>query len=113
MTNKQRFDVINRNKLLSVVGVTDVALDDYDSTSVNVFISLDDANSRSGSLSGKKPYRFTHPLRNIKSGIKKAMREMGLGFNFLSWPELEYYSNGGDKVKDGYSQDHIKIEVFC
>lgn len=101
------------DELWQIAGITEVLRDDFNSYAVDVFLYLDDGNSRSGSISSKKPYRFKCPIRSIKTAIKKACKKHGFEFNFLQWPEMTYYSDRGEKIKDGYDCDHIKIEVFC
>jgi hypothetical protein len=92
-------------------GIIEAVRDDFDSAFVNVLIRLDDDNSRGGSFDGRKPTRFSEPIRYIKSAIKYACKVHKVSLLFLDWPKLKYIYNGGKKVRDGYDQDYISIEL--
>ena len=98
------------DKLRKLPGIKEIHQDDFDSSAINVVLVLDDMGSRAGSFDGQRPYRFAVSIRKVKGAIIRVLKEVG--FNFLDWPELRYISNGGEKVKNGYSGDSIKIEVF-
>jgi hypothetical protein len=99
--------------LKALPGFMAVQQDDFDSTSINVFVELDDCNSRAGSFGGKKPLRFAVPIRTMKNNIKKVLKKAGLRFNFLEWPVMQYVSVGNEiPLKDGYDGSYIKLEVF-
>jgi hypothetical protein len=106
--------------LNAIPGVKAAWGDDFDSSSVNVFLTLDDCNSRSGSFMGRKPYSFhpalgKQPIRGAKNAIKKALKTV-LGktnFDITEWPKLEYrYIGGGITSKDGYDGDRIGLVVY-
>jgi hypothetical protein len=110
-----------RNRLFSVLedlcrqvpGVLNATDDDFDSTSVNVFLALD-VQSRAGCItSSDRPFRFVTPLRSTKAAIRRVCKQHGVSFNFLNWPAKQYVSDGmGGKSDDGYDVEEIKIEVF-
>jgi hypothetical protein len=86
------------NNLRGLPGVSGVESDDFDSTSVNVFISL--LGTR---------HKLAVGLRRMKDAIKRTCL-----CNFLSQP-IPQYSWAGRGFKpwhDGYDQLLIKIEVF-
>lgn len=96
-----------------IPGVAEVTQDDFDSSSINVFIRLDDDNSRYGSMTGDKPYRFAQPLFDTTVAIKQALHTARLDFRFLNQPRMTHVRNGGKRIRDGYSTDSYKVEVFC
>lgn len=89
-------------KLRGIPGVRSVESDDFDSTSVNVFITL-----YNGSVG--IPYRFANGIRSVKSLIKRTCL-----CRFLSQPRMQYaYSGRGyPKWRMGYDSSEIKIELF-
>jgi hypothetical protein len=110
--------------LRKIPGFVSVQQDDFDSSGINVVITLeDDVDSRHGTLSGNKSLRFCRalgkqPIRRAKNAINKAVKGAGRGFNFLDWPKMTYASNGsvyGKRLRsaDGYDGNTIKIEVFA
>jgi hypothetical protein len=100
--------------LRQIPGVVDVYDDDFDSTSINVFLRL--GAEKNSYRAGSPIYGFASPLRSIKAAIKRVCREAGVGMNFLDWPAMKYsysyYRGQRETYKDGYDQDDIKIEVF-
>lgn len=102
--------------LRQLPGQTSVQQDDFDSAGINVFIYLDDCNSRAGSFDGAKPFHFAVSLRSTKAKIRSIFEKNGIPFNFLNWPvmQYQYQSIGRERraVKDGYDGDSIKIEVL-
>jgi hypothetical protein len=108
--------------LRRIEGVTSVEQDDFDSRSINVFLGLAVA-SRSCMTSSKRAKRFSRSLRSIKAAIKLVVHEAfsttpgnEVVFNFLDWPTKKYISDGGrpyaGRLDDGYTHEHIKIEIF-
>lgn len=114
MLAEHRQNRLNRllEKLQEIKGVTKVVQDDFNRSTIDVVLYLDDCGSRAGSLSGNKPYRFAAPLREIRRAIKLTCSEQDVYFSFLDGPVMIYTSIGKDKVKDGYSTDRIVIEVL-
>jgi hypothetical protein len=97
------------DKLKQINGVVDVQSDDFNSYSINIFVTLDADNSYVGSISGKKPFRFLKSIRVIKTMIRKALDN--ISFSFLDIPEMTYYYDIGRRVKDGYNIDYIKLNI--
>ena len=102
------------DKLSGSTSIVSVQADDFNSSSINVFVNLDVLCAGSSRFGGNpRPLGFTAHLRSIKASIKRICHQCGVSFNFLDWPSLQYVADGsGGKLKDGYSSQHIKIEVF-
>tara|TARA_Y100000034_G_C6590713_1_gene256599 strand:- start:128 stop:469 length:342 start_codon:yes stop_codon:yes gene_type:complete len=96
--------------LRELPGVKSVWQDDYNTVAIDVFVELDDCDSKGGSFDGRKPFRFAVDLRTIKRRIMEVCADFGP--IMLDWPELKYLTIGGQKVRDGYDKDTIKVEVF-
>jgi hypothetical protein len=100
--------------LRKIEGVTLVKQDDFDSGSINVFLTLA-VESRSCMTSSKRAKRFSCSLRRTKAAIRRVCDENLISFNFLDWPTKKYISDGGrpaGRLDDGYTHEHIKIEIF-
>jgi hypothetical protein len=97
-------------ELRKIPGITTVEQDDWNSTSINVFVSLD-AQGHSGSIS-RKPQRFAKPLRSYSLQIAAVFRRLELNYEVLDRPAMTYYSDQGEKIRDGYSCGHFKLEVY-
>ena len=107
--------------LRKIEGITLVKQDDFDSVSINVFLTLA-VESRSCMTSSRRAKRFSRPLRSIKDAIKRAIHEVfsttpgnEVVFKFLDWPTKKYISDGGrpaGRLDDGYTHEHIKIEIY-
>jgi len=100
------------NDLSGIPGVVCVEPDDFDSTSINVFLTLDVERHTGFRL--RRPDVFVAPLRSTKAGVKHVCKEHGVSFNFLDWPvkQYQYWDKRNPKVPDGYQHGYIKIEVF-
>lgn len=94
---KNELEVVLTN-LRNLPGVKDVVSDDFNSISVNVFISL----------KGTKD-KLLIGLRKTKNSIKRTCR-----CRFLDQPvpAYEYAGLNEPAYRKGYDKLHIKIEVF-
>lgn len=98
------------SRISVIPGVRKVETDDFDSTSVNVFVELQHEQQPSGRYG---PTKFVKGIRWVKSKIREAHRQAGFDFNFINQPKKRYESNGpGPKHDLGYDQTHILIETF-
>lgn len=107
--------------LRQISGVTEVQQDDFNSTSINVFVTLT-VESRACMTSRTRPYRFYVGIRKIKAAITQACNKAvpswdsllsAKGWEFLDWPSKKYIADGsGGRLDDGYTHENIKIEVF-
>ncbi len=91
----------------AVKGVKSVEQDDFDSTSINVFITLDVKEGKE-----TKPWSFSSGIQHIKRGVSRACERHGRACNFLHWPQIEYESQDGERHKKGYDCGYIKVEVY-
>lgn len=98
--------------LQAVPGVTNVKQDDFDSRSIRLFITLDDGNSKAGSINGHKPFRFTQPLRQTSAKIAAIFRKHKVNADVLDRPKLTYNSFNYRKYPDGYTTDRIMVDVY-
>jgi hypothetical protein len=100
MLEQERQNKLNLNleKLRKLPGVSDVVSDDWDSRSVNVFISLH----------GNPKEILKNPsLRTIKNSIKRTCSCL-----IVDQPNMQYEEMSGTKYKLGYDKMHIKIHLF-
>jgi hypothetical protein len=104
------FPIERQNKLIPILvkfraipGVKSVQSDDWTSVDIRVFLELDFQN--------KKP---THPIRNIKSSIRKILNDCG--FSWIDCPEKRYttYSFRGERerIDLGYDSHTICVDVW-
>jgi hypothetical protein len=120
MFNKQRQSDLEAalTALRLIPGISSVESDDFNSSAVNVFLTL--APLDYYRPPGSPVYHFVHRINVYKAKIKKALHNCGTrgaGFNFLDWPVKRYSSNGtinGKPLKfdEGYNHRLIKIEVI-
>ena len=97
------------SKLEALEGVKLVESDDFDSTSVNVFITLK-ATSHIGS--DMRPMVFSCGIRTIKANVKRVCRESDIGMTYLDWPHMQYKSVFREKYKNGYDSSYLKISLY-
>ena len=106
-SRQQKLDPI-LDDLIRSPGVVSLCQDDFDSASVNVFLTLGGTKPTWGG-----PRDFDFPIRTTKAAIKRIFRKAAVRFNFLHWPQKKYVADGsGGKMPDGYDCDYIKIEIF-
>jgi hypothetical protein len=100
------------NEIKAIPGVVSVKQDDFDSVSIRLFIALDTDNSYGGSIGKDKPYRFKKPLRSISAQLAAVFRRQEVNAEILDRPRMTYYSNQGDKIRDGYSTSRFMIDLY-
>ena len=100
--------------LRQIKGIVDVWKDDFDSSAINVFLTIKGADPF---RPAKSPVMaFALPMRYTKAAIRQACKQAGVEFRFLDWPTMRYsymtVLGRRYKNKDGYDQSTIKIEVY-
>ena len=101
--------------LRNIPGIVDVSSDDWDSSAIDVFLTLEP--ERTSYVKSSTIYHFKSNINVYKARIKALLRKAGIGFGFLDWPAKKYSSNGtvfGKSLKfdEGYDGTAIKIEVY-
>ena len=97
------------SKLEALKGVKLVESDDFDGTSVNVFIKLE-VTSYIGS--DMRPMVFSSGIPSIKSSVTQVCRESDIGMTYLDWPHMRYKTIFREKYKYGYDCDYLKISLY-
>ena len=96
------------NQFEALEGVKLVESDDFDSTSINVFITL-----KATSYVGRgRPMVFSSGIRNIKATVQRICKQSGIEMVHMDWPRMQYESMNGQKYKNGYDHDHLKISLY-
>ena len=115
MDNKrqERLDEV-LTALREIEGLRLVKSDDFNSTAIDIFLTLQTkfGDNFKHSYGGSNTCEWAVPIRTVKANIRRACRKLGVAFNWLDWPVMQYYSSGGEKFKAGYDQNDFKIEVF-
>lgn len=94
-------------------GICAVQSDDWDSSSVNIFVRL-----RVDTQFSARPRIFQVPVRSLKLRIKNLLRDLGYECCFLAQPERLYswipkiLGSPRERVFEGYDRDDMKLEVF-
>lgn len=97
------------SKLEALEGVKLVESDDFDSTSVNVFIKLEVTSYIGRDM---RPMVFGSGIRIIKSNVTRVCRESDIGMTYLDWPHMRYKTIFRYEYKCGYDCDHLKISIY-
>lgn len=103
MLNENRLASLNYilSKLRGLNGIAQVESDDYNSVSVNVFLTL----------AGDK-HNLSVPLRKTKNAIKRECRPAACRILSQPTPQYEYAGMGEKLFRKGYDSLIMKIEIF-
>jgi len=96
-------------QLETLEGVKLVESDDFDSTAVNVFITLEATSHVGRDL---RPMVFKSGIRNVKANVTRICRESDIGLVHLDWPHMQYKSVFGEKYKCGYNHNYLKVSLY-
>jgi len=94
--------------LRKIEGVVKVEPDDWNSTAIDVFVTLVER----GRTSGGRPLEFQSSVRKVKGQIRSACHRHDVEHNFLQWPTRQYWDDHGRRERDGFDDDYIKVELF-
>lgn len=102
-------------ELRQISGVEAVQSDDFDSSSVVVFITLRPLFGRRNGRYG--PQQWERPLRSTKAAIAAKMRGLGVEYRTNHQPVKRYEGNGsvnGERIRHclGYDRDDICLDIY-
>lgn len=113
--NRQKEIDVILAKLRTLPGIESVQSDDWDSNGVNVVWWL-----KASEMYFDRPLQFQVTLREHTRNLKKAFKELGVGYRVTDYPEMKYEHNPARfrsvsdpvRIKIGYDQSRYCIEVF-